>query len=98
MYKNINEQEFINEFKIGTRKAQYSIEGLKALYKYFKNYEFAANEDVYLDVIAVCCEYTEYENIEACLKDYDLKTIDELRENTDIIKIEGTDRIIIKDF
>jgi len=49
-------------------------------------------------VIALCCEYSEWD-IDECLKEYDLETIDQLRDRTTVIEVEGlADTIIIQDF
>ena len=51
------------------------------------------------DPIAFCCEYSEYATIEECLEQYDtIESIDELRDNTSVIEVEGTDAIIIQNF
>jgi hypothetical protein len=51
------------------------------------------------DPIAFCCEYSEYATIKECLEQYDnIESIDELRDNTSVIEVEGTDAIIIQNF
>lgn len=47
----------------------FSYKGLRALFNYLD--ETTEEENPYkLDVIALCCEYSEYKNIEEYLKDY----------------------------
>ena len=43
------------------RRENFSYNGLKALYEYFEQYEEDTGAEIELDVIAICCEYTEYE-------------------------------------
>ena len=51
------------------------------------------------DPIAFCCEYSEYENLEEIKNNYDcIDNIQDLENNTTIIPIHGTDRLIIQDF
>ena len=64
--ERVTESQFINAFKSwDTYKNNFSYEGLKALYEYFE--EFAECQDsktFELDVVAICCDFTEYENFE----------------------------------
>ena len=55
-------------------------------------------EEVELDVIALCCEYTEYENLEELQENYtDIDSMEKLEDRTTVIKIDD-DRFIIQDF
>jgi len=76
--KNINEYDFIRAFEEMNRKNQFSEEGLKALYEYLYDLSEDAGENITLDVIALCCEYTEYRNIDEYLNDY--YTTDEINK------------------
>ena len=53
-----------------------------------------------MDPIAFCCEYTEYESLDDLRKQAypDIKDMDDLREHTTVIEIDGTDRFIIQDY
>ena len=51
----INEYGFADAFKNADRD-NYSYEGYKALYDYYEEID----EDMELDVIAICCDWTEY--------------------------------------
>ena len=53
-------------------------------------------------MVGICCDYTEYENLEAFAHDYsDNKhtwlrvTMDRIREETTVIEIPDTERFII---
>ncbi len=41
------------------RKENFSYEALNLLYDWFEEYEESCDTEVELDVIAICCEYTE---------------------------------------
>jgi hypothetical protein len=63
MKKTINLNDFRNEFD-AIRPSNFSYEGLEILFSFFEEFD----EDIELDVIAICCEYQEstiYEIIEA---------------------------------
>ena len=85
LYQEINQADFISAFK-SIRPNNFSYEGLKALYGYFE--ELSEDQNIELDVIAICCDFTEYENFEEIKKDYsDISSIDELLGQTTLIPV-----------
>ena len=95
MYKTISENEFVQEFKECGRESNFSDYGLRQLYNYFEDYEVDSGEEIELDVIAICCEYTEYDSLEELQADYnDIKTEEDLECNTQVVCFEE-DCIII---
>jgi hypothetical protein len=58
MYQNVNFYQFHDAF-MSIRPNNFSYEGLQALFKYCEENEFAAEEPIELDVIALCCDITE---------------------------------------
>ena len=71
MISRITASEFHDAFRDAWRDNQFSYAGLNALYNYIAEYEESADTQIELDVIALCCEYTEYENLEAFHDEYD---------------------------
>jgi len=59
MKKTISEYDFTQAFTDMNRSNNFSYEGLKALFNYFEE----LGEEIELDVIAICCEYTEYSDV-----------------------------------
>lgn len=49
---------FRDEFK-AIRPDNFSYEGLGILFQYLEDYEEITGEEIELDVIAICCEYSE---------------------------------------
>jgi len=93
---NISFSEFCDSFP---KTNNFSYEGKRALYDYLQQYEEDTDTEVELDPIAFCCEYSEYDNLEELQKNYtEIKTLDELKEHTTVIEIEGTDRFIIQNY
>ena len=91
MKQNITESMFKDAFIHMGRKDNFSYDGLTALYEYLEDID----ENYDLDVIALCCEYSEYENLEELRKDYpDIETMQDLENNTSVIKIDD-ERFII---
>jgi len=92
IYEEVTSSGFHDAFIRMGRKDQFSYEGREALYEYLEEYSETVNEDVKLDVIALCCEYSE-EDVEEVLKNYDLESLDELRDET-IVIWEGEGRVL----
>ena len=113
MKKTISEWEFIDEFKNNnTYKENFSIEGLMALYDYLVEYEECISDEIELDVIALCCEYSEYKSANEAAKRYNgaveaSKDFDDedreaaalawLEDQTTVIPVNGGG-VIIQDF
>jgi len=100
MKQSINEYQFRDAFHKMGRGEQFSYDGLKALYDYLEQLEDEIGEEIELDVIALCCEYSEY----ACLKDFqedygkrDYKSIEDIEERTTVIQC-GLVGFIIQQF
>ncbi len=82
-----------------TYKDNFSYEGKKALFEYLEEYEESAGEEIELDTIALCCEYTEYDSLKELQADYtDIKSMEELEEHTMVIPIEGSEGFIIQQY
>lgn len=70
MKEDVGFCDFQDRFKEMNRDNNFSYEGKKALFDYLESYEDNIGEAIELDVIALCCEYTEYEDIKEFLNDY----------------------------
>ena len=60
MKKTITSWEFIDAFDEANRSSNFSEDGREALFEYFEQLEQDTGEEIELDVIAVCCDYTQY--------------------------------------
>ena len=98
MYTQVSRNNFHDAFKGGTYQDNFSYEWLNALYDYLEEYEEGTDTKIELDVIAICCEYTEYNNLEAIKNSYNnINTIEDLEDRTTVIRIPDTDKIIIQE-
>ena len=80
-------------------KNQFSYEGLEALFNYLERCEEETGEEMEFDFVAICCDFKEYDNLEEIKQNYNnIETIEDLRNETQVIEIEGTDRLIIQVF
>ena len=101
MKETVQESYFIDRFAHMDRKENFSYEGKKALFAYLEEYEHSTGEELELDVIALCCEYTEYSSLEEFHKEYNKEEypdLESIRDHTQFIEIEGTEGFIIQCF
>jgi len=78
-------------------KHGFSYEGTKALFDHLEQYEQDCDQELEFDPIAFRCEYDEYESLKEVKENYqDIKSLDDLRNHTTVIKIPNTDRLIIQ--
>ena len=98
MKMTLNFSEFVDNWP-ESRKDQFTYEGKKALFEYLEEYEESTGEEIEFDPVALCCEYTEYENLEEVKNSYpDIKTMEDLKDKTQVIEIEGKDSFIIQNY
>ena len=77
-------------FKEYGRENHFSYEGFNALYDYLDGYSEEVGEDFKVDVIALCCDFTEYESWEELYENYscsynnESKTFEELEEDNEL--------------
>lgn len=96
--KTVTRWDFEDSFR-RVRAENFSYAGLKTLYDYLEQLSEDLGEDIELDVIALCCEYSEYKNLKELQEDYpDVDSMDDLESNTLVIPIDGTDGFIIQQY
>lgn len=75
--------QFVHAFHAMGRGEQFSYNGLEALYNHLED----TDEDYELDVIELCCEWSE-STIDEALAYYSLDSLEELKENTIVLEID----------
>ena len=109
MKQTISMYDFERAFVDMNRKDQFSYGGKKALFEYLEDFEQDTGEEIELDVIALCCEYSEYDSALECAKEYGFEAdkeaddeeqeesaLDYLRDRTSVIEFDTG--IIIQQF
>ena len=86
MKTTVNLQQFRQAFNDMGRGEQFSYDGLEVLFDYLEQYEDDTGEETELDVIALCCEYSE-EDHKAIAKNYSI-------DISDCDFEDGLDRVI----
>jgi len=99
MKQSINKYQFIDAFHKMGRGEQFSYDGLTALYDYLEQLGDDIGEEIELDVIALCCDYTEYDNFAEFQEYYgeDYQTMEDIRMSYNSIMIDD-ERFIISQY
>lgn len=107
MIQTIDFYDFRRGFDDCGRSDNFSYAGLEALFNYFEELEKDIGESIEFDPIAICCEYTEYDNAIDAMSDYanieEYGDIDEddalnwLQNRTFIMECDNG-HVIIQDF
>lgn len=103
LVKRIDFNDFLKEFKEYGREDQFSYEGKKALFEYLNDLSEDIGQPIELDIIDLCCQFTEYDNLEDFNKDYsysigeDIEDIEDIQDYTIVIPINN-ESFIIQDF
>jgi len=100
MKQTINFTDFCNAFREMNRDDNFSYEGKRALFEWIEEFERATNVEEDLDIIGLCCDFTEYESLEEFQQDYsadDYPTIEAIEDATTVIPI-NEEAFIIQQF
>ena len=105
MYQEITQSDFTAEFHRANRGSQFSHAALLALYDYLEE----INPDTELDVVSICCDFSEYSNAVEAAENYGFKldadateeqneatAMEFLRQKTSVIEFVGG--IVIANF
>lgn len=94
-----NTYDFRLEFLNSSRAEQFSLLALDALFEYHDELSDAIGEDIKVDVIGICCEWSEYESVEECCAAHgsDYNDLDDLQEKTTVIPLENGG-VLVYDF
>jgi hypothetical protein len=107
MKKTVTEGEFVDEFDVYNRPNNFSIEGRRALYQYLIEIEAGTGDEMDLDVIAICCTYSEYDSVLEAVENYSYSgekdpqhALEWLQERTEVVEVDDVPngKIIIADF
>lgn len=109
MKQSITRYGFAHLFEEYNRKENFSYNGRLALFDYLEELEDHSGEQIECDIIGFCCDFSEYETVEECAKEYSLwcyepdsyeereeYALEQLRDRTSVIEFEGG--IIIQAF
>lgn len=110
MIRTVGFSQFCDAFRDMGREGSFSYKGKRALFDYLEEYEESTGEYVELDVIALDCEYVEYDSAIECATEYstmweidkdateeenEKSAMDFLEYHTQVIPVEGGGVIIL---
>ena len=102
MIRTITQQNFIDYFNTwhgGDYKNKFTYDGKISLFNYLVESEYDMGKQTEFDIVAISCDFSEYENLQEIQKLYDcINNIDDLRNHTEVIEIPNTTKLIIQDF
>ena len=90
---SLSEDMFISlfeEFQKNRDSENFSRAGLMALYELLEEYEEGTGEEINIDFVALCCEYTEYSSAWEAMQEYqpeDMPTVED-SEGMDLIELQ----------
>jgi hypothetical protein len=93
LVKAIYRDEFIRLFQ-RVRPDNFSQRGLEHLYDYLETLSEDQRADIEIDIIALCCDYSEGSVYDVC-ENYSLESIDELEENTIVIMHDQLNAMVL---
>ena len=105
MKQTITEGYFVDQI-VGDEYNNMSYDGAKALFEYLEELE-NGSEEIEFDKVGIRCAYTEYENLDSLLADFDFiesidieynDIIEDLKNRTTVIEVPNSDKIIIEQF
>jgi hypothetical protein len=92
IYQTISESQFVDAFN-AVRPDNFSYNGLCALYEYLGGYYDGDNYE--LDVIGICCDFSEYKDIDELREDYaEYELLSDFEDRTTVIKLDNGGLII----
>lgn len=103
MKQTIGKNQFLEAFRVMGRQDQFSRPALEALFDALEQMEQDIGKELELDVIGLCCDFTEYKNPQEAAAEYgeDIQDRDEalewLNANTWVIETDE-DGIVIQSF
>jgi hypothetical protein len=106
MKKTINLNDFRDAFEKMDRKNNFSYAGLEVLFDYLEGIEEDTSEELELDVIALCCDFSEHTE-EELLREYNYiynevyneeeedienlnSLLEELQKRTTVLEVENS--------
>ena len=99
IYQTVDQNEFIRAFEAYGRGGQFSREGLEVLFDYIEDCSRDIGENVELDVIGICCEWTEYSSWEEAAREYAMQAY-ELEDHTTVLTVgpDDTGPVLVLNF
>ena len=93
MIQTVTEHDFVSAFLNHTYNT-FSYEGLKSLFEHFENVIGETGEQIELDVVAISCEYEEFDDVDELERVWG-RSLEKVQEVTTVIPVGNTGKIIV---
>jgi hypothetical protein len=91
MKQTVNFYDFCDAFRDHNREDNFSYEGKRTLFDFLESLEDDTGQEQELDIIALCCDFDEWENFAEFKKEHgNIKTKEKINDYTTFIDIDGT--------
>lgn len=106
MYQTVSFYDFQRAFSEHERSDSFSYSGLEALFNHFEEMEEDTGEQIELDVISICCDFSEYDSALEAVQEYqgeledkesEEEALDWLNEHTFVLECDNG-HVVIQDF
>lgn len=92
MYQSVDFTQFCDSFP-EERQDTYSYTGKRALFDYLERYEKETGTQIKLDIISICCEFTEYQDaIEAASNYFEFEGMTYAEDGSELETPEQVER------
>lgn len=93
MYQTISQWDFVRAFTEMNRETNFSEEGRIALFDFLEE----VNPDSELDVIAICCDFTEYSNLNELKQEYShLLEGEDLEDDDEVLEFFRDETVVLE--
>jgi len=98
MKQSVNFSMFVDTFRSYGRYEDFGYAALRALFDYLEDMESDTGEEIELDVIALCCDYSVY-TLDEFQRDYgsEYETVEDIESETTVIPVSD-DCFIVQSF
>ena len=84
MKTTVELHDFRDAFQDYHRGDNFTYEGLEALYNWLTDLEADTGEEMELDVIAICCDYSEFDSAMEAAKEHGYEEVVDLEEHESV--------------
>ena len=101
MKQTVTEHYFVDSFRHAGRESQFTVPARRALFEYLEEYENSTGEELELDPVGICCEWSEHSSAREASDEYGFEpdgadddareksALEWLREQTQVVEFDG---------
>lgn len=93
MKQTVNKEDFMHAFHAYNRYEQFGYDALSVLFDYYEQLEDDIGEEIELDVISICCDWSLY-TPEEIQEQYDMD-VETLRDNTTVLDVDDDSFLVM---